>query len=171
MISVVIWVAILAVAAHSMRTLSASVTPQLLWLVGGLLTAYVVGKFFEYRAGRKVVGSSDAAVPADAPEDYKEYARIRTLLKKYESEEPFSWAKMLRGFVQQKNYGKAVVIGAILFVMVFVGNAAYKEIRSVVSPAPSIVNSGSGSVDSKNESKTAHKQNNGLTLNLFSGWF
>lgn len=172
MITVVIWVALLAIAAHSMRTLSTSVTPQLLWLLGGLMAAYVVGKFFEWRSYRNMLKPLEFDSPANAPTDYLEYARIQALLKKYEAQERFSWRKLPRGLVQGKTYGKALVIGIAMFVMAFVGLSVYTEARALFFPRPTpivntIKNTGGGTVESKTENKTETHQRNGFNLSIF----
>ena len=176
MIGVIIWVAPLAIVAHSMRTLSASVTPGLMWLIGGLVAAYVVGKFFEWRGSRNSRSQFKFDAPDGAPSDYVEYLRLQALMKRYEVDEKFSWRKLPRGLVQGKNWGKAVVIGAIMCVIAFVGFSVYNEARALFFPKPApivntISNTGGGTVESKTESKATTKQSNGLNLNFFSDWF
>lgn len=115
------------------------------------------------------------AVIDTSADDYKEYLKYKTLIQKYESLERFSIVKFFKGFLQSKNWAKSVVFTAMAVVLLFAGFSIYKEAKSILYPkdAPVVSNitSGGGNVDSKTESNTARKQNNGLTLNLFSGWF
>lgn len=121
-----------------------------------------------------------AAPKADAtdPEkyaEYRDYLKHKYLAEKYDKEEPFTWSKFVRGFITGKNYAKAIVLGIIMLVLVFLGYSAYKEISGLFVKTPPVVstisNTGGGTVESKTESKSEHKQSNGLNLNVFSGWF
>lgn len=171
--TMVTWTVFLMALTKALSTLHASITTNVLLFLAGVIVLYGMSKYFEHRA------RVEAPVPhvdfKDAPPEYQEYLRYQAMAKKYERSEPVTVQKFLRGFTMGKNWAKAAVIGVMIFVLLVVGTAVYHEVsRFFIKPAPvtsTITNTGGGTVESKNESKSSSKQSNGLNLNFFSSWF
>lgn len=167
------WTVFLVALTKALSTLHASITTNVLLFMAGLIVLYGISKYSEHKSAKAV--TAIASDLSNAPADYTEYLKYKALMQKYERTEPVTAGKFFLGFVQGKNWAKGIVLGAIIFVLLFVGSAVYKEVKGFFVKTPpvssTITNTGGGTVEAKTESKSSTKQSNGLNLNLFSGWF
>lgn len=174
MFTLILWTIFFVALAKVLATLHTSITPNVLYFLGGLALVYFVSKYYEFRHNKEVPKiNSDLS---NAPPDYQEYLKYKALASKYEKTEPVTIQKFLLGFTQGKNWAKSIIIGVMFLIMAFVGYGIFKEVTGFFNkPIPPVVstitNTGAGKVDSKTESNQENKQSNGLNLGIFNNWF
>lgn len=109
------------------------------------------------------------------PLDYQEYLKHKAYDAQFNNDEKFTFSKFFSGFVDHRNYAKAIVLGIIMLVILVIGYSTYKEVKNLFVHTPPVVstitNTGGGTVTAKTESKSEHGTSNGLNLGIFNNWF
>ena len=77
--------------------------------------------------------------------------------------ENWSWSKFIKGFFDGRNYGKAIVLGFCMMVILLIGFSTYSFVKSkLVKPVPT-VGTNSGTVNNVNK-----EGNSWSLINLFN---
>lgn len=131
----------------------------LLWVIGFCALASIIARILPKRTTittKQVVDASGKVVVAP-----DEHVNIQ---------------KFFEGFAQPRSWYKAIALGIMMAIILAIGYCVVKEVNAFFNKkaAPvstTISNTGAGKVDSKTESTSSTDQNNGVNLNIFSGWF
>ncbi|MGI0060367.1 MAG: hypothetical protein ACREBJ_11440 [Nitrosotalea sp.] len=172
-VNVVSWATLFGMLSKALNSLHAAITTNVLLFLVGLIILFWISKY--YNAQKPTVPQLPSNI-TDVPASYQEYLKYKQLDEQYNNDEQVNFKKFFSGFTQPRNWYKSVVIGIMLVIMCVVGFSVYREINNIFGHktppvASTITNSGTGSVDSKTESKAENKQSAGLNLGIFNNWF